>query len=135
MAICEVSVEVAQTIDYAYHDHVDEFFHEDRAELIELQSFTRLTYTDQWGHPIHIKWNALGNVVEVKQPHTTLRFNEEVVTRCEYHSPKGTMIMDLMTQRIAWEKLNNQVKLSINYQLAENERPLGDYFFQLIYHV
>ena len=68
--------------------------------------------------------------LEISYGSTRLLFNKEEPTQLVYSTPQGLMVFDVLTHRISIA----DNKISVDYQLLNENKPIGDYDFRLIYH-
>lgn len=132
-----IQLEVSQEIRYHNQAHKDEWLLNTQGILIDVNSYSKITYTDQDSVQIEVKWytnrDARHLIAEIKQPQYTLTFNPSVQTMTSYMTPQGIWEMVVDTQRIHFTESATGIMLTINYQIIVNDEPLGDYEFQLHY--
>lgn len=139
----QVAIVVKQQIVYAETNETDRWQHETTADLLELETFSKLTYTDERGQLVHVKWQWLASeatwLVEVKQGQNVLRFDTTQTTACHYMTPQGTWPMTIDTQsvRLGFEKNTADAgvrrQLHIHYQLKVDNQLLGTYYFSVVF--
>lgn len=132
-----IQLEVNQEIRYHNQVHKDEWSLNTHGELIDVNTYSKISYTDSDNVRIEVKWYAnrdAGHLIaEIKQPQYTLTFNPSTQTFTSYATPQGVWEMTVDTKGIHFTESEVGVKLTINYQIIVNNEPLGDYEFQLHY--
>ncbi|XJS10504.1 DUF1934 family protein [Aerococcaceae bacterium WGS1372] len=132
-----VQLEVNQEIRYHNQAHKDKWLLNAQGVLIDVNTYSKITYTDLDNVPIEVKWytnREKGHLLaEIKQPQYTLTFDPSNQTYTSYMTPQGLWEMIIDTQQIRFEESEIGVKLIINYKIIVNDEPLGDYEFQLHY--
>lgn len=132
-----VQLEVVQEIRYHNQAHKDEWVLEAQGMLIDVNTYSKITYTDRDDIQIEVKWYTNRDkghlIAEIKQPQYSLVFDPTNQTYASYMTPQGLWEMTINTQGIHFRESDTGVKIIINYQIIVNEEPLGDYEFQLHY--
>ncbi len=132
-----IYLEVDQKIRYHKQAHKDEWLLETKGELVDLKTFSKISYVDREDIPIEVKWytqREAGHLIaEIKQPQYTLTFNPSKQTYTSYMTPQGLWELAVETEKVQFSETETGVKLKIQYQVLINEEPLGDYEFQLHY--
>ena len=140
----QLTIEVIQQIRYADSQEVEEYRHQTQAILLELQSYSKITYQDANQQTVEVKWSldtTESVQVEIKQPDYCLTFHPTKETATFYHTPQGLWELQVRTKQIQWHfapATSAQAKqqgLTIDYQLKKSEEILGNYRFRLIYSV
>lgn len=129
-----VKIQVQQRIDYANSQDQETFNLETDGELLELRTYSRLTYYDQDDVEITIKWypheEADRPFVEIQQPNHHLIFDPSRSTVSRYQTPQGEWLLMILTDSV--DLMNSDPRIiSINYQIKQGDHLLGDYHFQL----
>lgn len=138
----QVTVEVNQSIIYTDTEQQDRWHFRAVGDLLELETFSKLSYENEQGQPTAVKWQNGPKtnqwIVEIKQGENLLRFNPNQVTSVHYQTAQGMLSMLLATQSIRWgfePTATGQMRrhLTIDYQLMMDEAPIGDYRYTLTY--
>lgn len=134
----EVSLEVNQWIEHHKEDTKEHYKWVSSGELVELSSFSRVSYVDENGAKIELKWRPAGEskrsaLLEIRQPAYTLFFDLERMTLTPYRTPQGVWELNVRTLAMSWEQVDGVGRLELSYELILNEELLGKYDFQLIY--
>ncbi|MGY3814350.1 DUF1934 family protein [Globicatella sulfidifaciens] len=125
-----VTVKVTQKIMDSTTKRIEKWRHQTQGEYYQLNSFEKITYEDQQGQVVHVKWFPNNENLEISYGSTRLLFNKEEPTQLVYSTPQGLMVFDVLTHRISIA----DNKISVDYQLLNENKPIGDYDFRLIYH-
>lgn len=132
-----IQLEVSQKIRYHEQAHTDEWKLETKGELIDLNTYSKISYVDHEDIQIEVKWytnREAGHLIaEIKQPQYTLTFNPSKQTRTSYMTPQGLWELAVETEKIQFTETDTGIKLIVHYQVLINAEPLGDYEFQLHY--
>lgn len=132
-----IQLEVSQKIRYHNQAHKDEWLLEVAGVLIELNTYSKISYVDRDDINIEVKWytnHESGHLVaEIKQPQYTLIFDPSNLTKTSYMTPQGLWELAIETEKIQFTESDKGVILLIRYQIIINSEPLGDYEFQLHY--
>jgi len=125
-----VTVKVTQKIMDSTTKRIEKWRYQTQGEYFQLNSFGKITYEDQQGQMVHVKWFPNDRNLEISYGSTRLLFNKEEPTQLAYSTPQGLMVFDVLTHRISIA--DNEI--SVDYQLLNENKPIGDYDFRLIYH-
>lgn len=129
-----IKIQVHQRIHYAHSQEKDTFHLETEGDLLVLRTYSRLTYYDQDGVEITIKWYPQAKpgtpYVEIHQPHHQLVFNPLRPTFSRYQTPQGEWPLTVLTQDVKG-MAPAPSSLSVDYQIKQGDHLLGDYYFQL----
>lgn len=125
-----VTVKVTQKIMDSTTKRIEKWRHQTQGEYYQLNSFEKITYEDQQGQMVHVKWFPNNGNLEISYGSTRLLFNKEEPTQLAYSTTQGLMVFDVLTHRISIA----DNKISVDYQLLNENKPIGDYDFRLIYH-
>ena len=140
----QIKVEVIQQIRYADSQELEEYRHQTPAILLELQSYSKITYQDANQQTVEVKWSVDSEdtvQVEITQPDYRLTFHPTKETATFYQTPQGLWELQVLTKQIQWHFAPDesgkakQQGLTIDYQLKKSEEILGNYRFRLIYLV
>ena len=134
----EVSLEINQWIEYQAQDTKEHYKWVCDGELIELSSFSRVSYVDENGAGIELKWRPEGvsgrsALLEIRQPAYSLFFDLDQVTVTPYQTPQGVWELNVKTLAMSWERVEETGHLDLSYELILNDELLGKYDFQFIY--
>lgn len=138
----QVKIEVNQSIVYADTKQQDNWDFQVVGDLLELETFSKLTYENEQGQSVVVKWQigeeANRWIVEIKQGENQLRFNPEQVTQAHYRTAQGVLLLNVRTASIrwSWEQATSrriQRRLVIEYQLSVDKTVIGDYSYTLAY--
>lgn len=132
-----VWVNVEQTIYDGYTNKKEIFSYQGQAQLIKLASYWRLTYTDQDGAKIVLKWVPLAesdtpSYLEIRQTNYDLVFNKDKPTQALYPTPQGNWPLEVTTQQLKFETADeDNYQIAVDYQIELNEERLGNYEYRL----
>ncbi|MCW6666001.1 DUF1934 domain-containing protein [Aerococcaceae bacterium NML190938] len=138
----QVKIEVNQSIVYADTKQQDNWHFQVVGDLLELETFSKLSYENEQGQPVVVKWQigeeANQWIVEIKQGGNQLRFNPKQVTRAQYRTEQGVLLLTIHTSSIrwGWEQAKNghtRRRLTVDYQLLVDDTSVGDYRYVLTY--
>ena len=126
-----IDLQVEQQIIYSDSQQVERYDHKTQAVLLELESFTKLTYQNLNQEPVEVKWlpQADGSTqIQVSQAQGVLLFAPEQETMTNYQTPQGSWHFEPADQA---GKI--RYALTVDYQLKNDQELLGNYRFRLIY--
>ena len=130
-----IDLQVEQQIIYPDSQQVERYDHKTQAVLLELESFTKLTYQNLNQEPVEVKWlpQADGSTqIQVSQAQGVLLFVPDQETMTSYQTPQGSWPLSVHTQHL--HQLGKiRYALTIDYQLKNDQELLGNYRFRLIY--
>lgn len=133
-----IQAQIRQRIQYDQEMDHEEWQFEHSAELIELRSYTKLTYQDAQKDLIELKWqyNPLSGqpTLIIKQSAYTLVFDPFQKTLTHYQTPQGLWQLEVETKHLSWEQVGDQQQVTVLYSTKLNEKPFGKYEYQLIYN-
>lgn len=138
----QVNIEVNQSIVYAETKQHDKWNFHTMGDLLELETFSKLSYENDEGQRTEVKWQVDSTenqwIVEIKQGKNVLRFNPTQETQVHYLTEQGLLHMTLQTSLIRWsfeqtEAGHTRRHLTIDYQLKLDDASIGDYRYNLIY--
>lgn len=129
---------VDQRVDYLNVQHVDEFHLETSATYIALKRYSRISYTDNEGVDIVVKWQqgeSDGQMsVEIRQPQYTLVFGTNNSYTTYYPTPQGIWQLKVDTTHLSVEETDEgEIAIEIDYQINMDEGAIANYQFRLIY--
>jgi hypothetical protein len=137
-----IDLQIEQQIIYPDSQQVERYDHKTQAVLLELESFTKLTYQNLNQEPVEVKWlpQADGSTqIQVSQAQGILLFVPNQETMTNYQTPQGSWPLSVHTQHLYWhfepaDQLGKiRYALTIDYQLKNDQELLGNYRFRLIY--
>lgn len=133
----EISLHVKQWVQHESSDERELFEVKTKGELVELSTFSRITYTDNNDVKIELKWraqhNGEANILEIKQPAHSMFFDLSQNTLTPYHTPQGVWQLEIVTKQMSWQSLVDGHQLDLAYEIKHEQEMLGKYDFQLIY--
>lgn len=133
----KIEITVNQLIRYHDSDHQEEWDLKVKANFLELTSYSKVSYEDQDGALIEVKWYPdrlkQYQIVEIKQEKYNLVFNPETITRTHYATPQGIWELKVKTEEISLSQGTESLDLKVSYQITLNEESLADYEFRLQY--
>lgn len=132
-----VNVKVQQTIRYHQVDEHDQWEYEGPAELLNLATYSRLSYDSQpWGLTF-IKWpNEVASPclpLEIKRQDNRLIFDLKREQLIDYPLEEGSMPLAIRTKVLDYTCSQTQGKILLDYQILMADQILGDYSFRLKY--
>lgn len=132
-----IEIAVNQLIRYHEPKHEEEWDLKVQANLLELNSYSKVSYEDQDGAPIEVKWyqDRIKNIpiVEIKQEKYNLLFNPAKASLTHYLTPQGMWELEVETEKIEIQHTDQRLEISILYSIAINQESLADYEFRLQY--
>jgi len=133
----EISLHVKQWVQHESSDERELFEVKTKGELVELSTFSRITYTDNNDVKIELKWrpqrNEESKSLEIKQPAHSMFFDIAQNTMTPYHTPQGIWQLEIETKKMLWKSLGDGYQLELAYEIKHEQEMLGKYEFQLIY--
>ena len=96
-----IDLQVEQQIIYSDSQQVERYDHKTQAVLLELESFTKLTYQNLNQEPVEVKWlpQADGSTqIQVSQAQGILLFVPNQETMTNYQTPQGSWPLSVHTQ-------------------------------------
>jgi len=133
----EISLHVKQWVQHESSDERELFEVKTKGELVELSTFSRITYTDNNDVKIELKWrpqrNEESKSLEIKQPAHSMFFDLAQNTMTPYHTPQGIWQLEIETKKMLWKSLGDGYQLELAYEIKHEQEMLGKYEFQLIY--
>lgn len=133
----EISLHVKQWVQHESSDERELFEVKAKGELVELSTFSRITYTDNNDVKIELKWRPQRNEeskrLEIKQPAHSMFFDLAQNTMTPYHTPQGIWQLEIETKKMSWQSLGDGYQLDLAYEIKHEQEMLGKYEFQLIY--
>lgn len=132
-----IQLEVNQQINYAETSHQEEWQLQTTGELVELSSYTKISYQDKKEARIELKWkNSFLEgqpLLEIRQPQYSLFFNPEQTTMTHYQTPQGQWELEVETEHLSWTEVDGKQAVTVFYSIKINQESLGKYEFRLIY--
>ena len=134
----KVQAQVRQEINYQGRDERDLFELETEAVLTELTHYSKLSYQDQEGQLVEVKWypsgSPLANRVDINSGQGLMCFDLSQTFQRDYLKPAGPLPLEFRTQSLAWELDEAHNRLHIQYQILSQEELLGNYDYELIFY-
>ena len=137
-----INLIVEQQIVYGDTKEVDRYEHQTEGILLELQTFSKITYQDARKQEVSVKWSEMSETdeweIEIVQPSYTLKFRLDEATSTFYQTPQGFWELTVITKNIQFSfgqltPTTNSRELLLDYDLYKEKELLGNYRFRLIY--